>query len=173
MYKEIVTKAILGKGKKLFRNKYETTTINKVDSILGCWVINHEVDGFFIDNDIKIRGSFDTNIWYSYDDNSKTAVEVVSVNYEEIVNMDLDSYSGDNEVNIRVLKNPTVVDVSVDNNVIEYEIEKELGVEVIGETKVKIEVLKEESDDYEELDNELTDQEINRVIDAEIKENYL
>ncbi len=40
-YKEIVTKAIIGKGKKTFKNDYELNTDEKVDTVLGCWVINH------------------------------------------------------------------------------------------------------------------------------------
>ena len=41
MYKEIVTKAVIGKGKKTFRDKYEAITTDKIDTILVCWVINH------------------------------------------------------------------------------------------------------------------------------------
>lgn len=41
MYKEIVTKAVIGKGKKTFRNTYELRTTDKIDTVLGCWVINH------------------------------------------------------------------------------------------------------------------------------------
>lgn len=40
-YKEIVTKAILGKGKKLFTTTNKVTVENKPTTILGCWVINH------------------------------------------------------------------------------------------------------------------------------------
>lgn len=40
-YKEIVTKAVLGKGKKTFTNTYILNPNCQVSSILGCWVINH------------------------------------------------------------------------------------------------------------------------------------
>lgn len=49
-YKEIVTKAIIGKGKKTFKNDYEINTNEKVDTVLGCWVINHHLvvgDNYF------------------------------------------------------------------------------------------------------------------------------
>ena len=39
MYKEIVTKAVIGKGRKSFRNRYEAITPDKIDTVLGCWVI--------------------------------------------------------------------------------------------------------------------------------------
>lgn len=40
-YKEIVTKAILGKGKKYYKNSYSVNTTNSPSTVLGCWVINH------------------------------------------------------------------------------------------------------------------------------------
>ncbi len=40
-YKEIVTKAIIGKGKKYFKNSYTIETESKPTTVLGCWVINH------------------------------------------------------------------------------------------------------------------------------------
>lgn len=40
-YKEIVTKAVIGKGKKYFKDNYSMDVENKPTTILGCWVINH------------------------------------------------------------------------------------------------------------------------------------
>ena len=39
-YKEIVTKAIIGKGKKYFKNNYNIEA-KEATNVLGCWVINH------------------------------------------------------------------------------------------------------------------------------------
>ena len=41
LYKEIVTKTIIGKGKKYFKNNYTITPSDKPTTVLGCWVINH------------------------------------------------------------------------------------------------------------------------------------
>jgi spore coat protein E len=40
-YKEIVTKAVIGKGKKYFKNKYSVKSEVVPSTILGCWIINH------------------------------------------------------------------------------------------------------------------------------------
>ena len=40
-FKEIVTKAVIGKGKKYYKNSYTITTDNEPTTVLGCWVINH------------------------------------------------------------------------------------------------------------------------------------
>lgn len=41
MFKEIVTKAVIGKGKKHFKNTYNILVEHNANTILGCWVINH------------------------------------------------------------------------------------------------------------------------------------
>lgn len=40
-FKEIVTKAVIGKGKKQFTDNLSLQVTNKPNTILGCWVINH------------------------------------------------------------------------------------------------------------------------------------
>ena len=40
-YREIVTKAVIGKGKKKYRNSYQVTVEHAPSTILGCWIINH------------------------------------------------------------------------------------------------------------------------------------
>ena len=71
-YKEIVTKAVIGKGKKYYKNTYTINTENTPTTILGCWVINHKFKGTEVNNKIVITGSFDVNLWYSYNNDNKT-----------------------------------------------------------------------------------------------------
>ena len=144
MYKEIVTKAVIGKGKKTFRNKYEAITTDRIDTVLGCWVINHTMNGVNENGKVRITGSFDVNIWYSYDNNTKTSVEARKISYTEVVNVRLkenSSLTNDSEIIITSLKNPTVIDVSSRNNIINYEIEKQLGIEIIFDAKVMIQIV--------------------------------
>ena len=46
LFKEIVTKAIIGKGKKYFKDNYSIDVENVPSTILGCWVINHKFKGY-------------------------------------------------------------------------------------------------------------------------------
>ena len=73
-FKEIVTKAIIGKAKKTSTNEFMLTPELRPDTILGCWVINHRFNGFNNGGVVNIEGSFDVNVWYSYDNDTKTAV---------------------------------------------------------------------------------------------------
>lgn len=148
-YREIVTKAVISKGKKLFTENNQVTVSNP-STILGCWVINHNFQGSKSGNDIVIDGSYDVNIWYSYDNDTKTDVLKNTDTYHEVVHMrDRDDISGD-EIIVRSLKQPNCVKVDIDKNIINYTIEKELGIELVGDVKVKIET-NEEEDPWDEI----------------------
>ena len=171
-YKEIVTNTVIGKGKKTFKNDYELTTDTDVDTVLGCWVINHKIHGKKDDEYIKINGSYDINIWYSYDNNTKTNVVSKKMFYEERVrvkvreNGDLNDNS---EIIIRSLKNPTCIDVSNEDKTIKYTISKELGIEIVGDAKIRIPVSNSE-DDYDLI---IDEDAVNDEIDKSVNINYL
>ena len=148
-YKEIVTKAVVSKGKKLFTST-NNVMVNNPSTILGCWLINHNFDGVKENNKIIIDGSYDVNIWYSYDNDTKTDVVRETNKYSEVINMrERDNTSGE-EIIVRSLKQPSCVKVDIDGNNIIYTIEKELGIELVGDIKVKIEANLDE-DPWDEI----------------------
>lgn len=155
-YREIVTKTIVGKGRKAFSSKHLLTPENNPDTVLGCWVINHKFKGNNKKNEVTVNGSFDVNVWYSYDHDSKTAVTTRNFTYSELLKLrvkDIESLSNDNEIIVRSLRQPTVQDVKIKGNDVELFIEKELGIEIVGEGKVKIAIEEDElpwDDIYEE-----------------------
>lgn len=175
-FKEIVTKAILKKVKKSFTNKYEISLDNNIDTVLGCWIINHTNQATIINDMVNIVGSFDVNMWYSCESNTKTNVVSRNVNYEHNLKIEINDKlnSKNNEIIIRNLKNPTCIDVNVLNNTISYTIEKELGIELIGDTTVKIAVIEEENE-YESLNNDISEEEVKEAVEEidEVKEEYL
>ena len=174
-YKEIVTKAVVGKGKKYFKNNYSISTTDKPSTVLGCWVINHQFKGYKTGEKIGVDGSYDVNIWYSYDNDSKTTVINKKVDYNDLFNIktrENADLSGDNDIIVRTLKQPTCVKVDVDKDgVINFDIEKELGVELVGETKVKI-AIEEDEEPWEIVDDDVTDETLEEI-DNTVDENYI
>ncbi len=165
-YKEIVTKAIIGKAKKTSSADYTVETEESPNTVLGCWIINHTFNGFKKDNTVVIDGAFDVNVWYSYDLDSKTTVCTRKFTYADEMKMNkIDNVS---DIHVKCLKQPTVINVEVKDGIVHLSVEKEMGVELVGDTKVKISV-EESSDDYEELFDE---PEIDEVLD-EITDDYL
>ena len=170
-YKEIVTKAILGKGKKLFTTTNKVTVENKPTTILGCWVINHTFKGDKTNNVIQINGAYDVNIWYSYDNDTKTDVIREHNIYKEFVNIRATEDAEDEDIIVRSLKQPSCVKVDIEGNNIVYTVEKELGIELVGNTKVRI-ATEEDDDDWEDIVEEANQKDIDKI-DNEVKEEYL
>lgn len=170
-YREIISKSVISKGKKIFKKEGVIEVSNKPKTVLGCWVINHQFSGIKQDNQISITGSYDINIWYSYDNDTKTDVVKKTEKYTEIVKMkDFDNEYDNTSVLVRSLSDPKCSDVKVEDNNLNYQVEFTLGLELVGDVKVKVEVL-DNLDDYdliEEDEKENIDTKIN-----EINENYL
>lgn len=174
-YREIVTKTVLGKGKKLFTNHYSLTPEEVPSTILGCWVINHKFEGVKEQNKIRVRGTSDVNIWYSYDNNTKTLVSKQTITYDELLNVNKrrESNINDNsEVIVESLKDPTCTKVEIKDGKIEYDIEKELGIEIVGDAKVRI-AIDDSEDEWEEILEEPEEKDIISEIDKEVKENFI
>ncbi|HIS86998.1 MAG TPA: outer spore coat protein CotE [Candidatus Caccenecus avistercoris] len=173
-FKEIVTKAVIGKAKKTSVSKFSVTPNEIPDTVLGCWVINHTFEGHGLNGAVVINGGFDVNVWYSYNNDTKTAVATEHFTYEDKMNIKLKDgavLSDASEIIVRSLTQPTVTDVTTEQGVVNLSIEKELGVEIVGNTMIKVSV-EEEEDDYEVIEDETQEEEIDEVI-QEIDEDYL
>ena len=174
-FKEIVTKAVVGKGKKYFKNTYTLEATNKPSTVLGCWVINHKFKGYKSGETIGVDGSYDVNIWYSYENDSKTTVINKQIKYNDIFNVKIKEdadISGDTDIIVRTLKQPTCKKVDIgEDNTITFDIEKELGVEIVGETKMKI-AIEEDEEPWQDLTEEVTD-EVEKEIDENVNENFV
>ena len=153
--REIVTKAVIGKGKKRFKI---TSPLNDLrspaDSILGCWIINHKFGARKCDNSVDVKGVYDINVWYSFADNTQTEVARQTIEYDDQVNVHRTIrdclYEGD-EVIARTIQQPTCVDARI---------------EVIGETKMRVSILGPVESDCDTDDEE-------DEIDQQINPNFL
>ncbi len=171
-FKEIVTKAVIGKAKKSNSSSFSLNPEENANTVLGCWVINHSFNGIKgSDGKVIINGNFDVNVWYSYDKDKKTAVTTKKFNYSDSLNVPLRADSnldGASEIIVRCLKQPTVANVKIEDGVVLLDIEKEMGVEIVGDAKVKISV----EDDYDDYDEIIDDDEIDEIVEN-VDENYL
>lgn len=159
-YKEIVTKAVIGKGKKYFKNNYTIKSETTPTTVLGCWVINHKFKGYKTGNKIGVDGSYDVNIWYSYEGDSKTAVVNKKIDYNDIFNLKLKEsgdYVNDTDIIVRTLSQPNCTKVNIeDDGSINFDIEKELGVEIVGEKKIKI-AIEDDEEPWDDIEDDVDD----------------
>ena len=166
---------VVGKVKKHFKDNYSITTENVPTTVLGCWVINHKFKGYKSGDKIGVDGSYDVNIWYSYDNDSKTTVVNKKIDYNDLFNVKVKEnadLSNDTDIIDRTLKQPNCVGVNIDENGnIKFDIEKELGVEIVGETKMKI-AIEEDEEPWEDVDDEIDDK-VMEEIDKNVNVDYI
>ena len=98
-----------------------------------------------------------------------------TISYSELLNVkrtkELESNSQE-EIIVRSLKQPSCTKVEINGEKIEYSIEKELGIEIVGDTKMRISV-DEEEDEWEEIIDEEEQEEISKQIENSVEENFI
>ncbi|MFD2045725.1 outer spore coat protein CotE [Ornithinibacillus salinisoli] len=170
-YREIITKAVIGKGKKFTQATHSISPSHRPTSILGCWVINHLYNAKKASEDtVEISGSYDINVWYSYNDNTKTEVVTERVTYNDVVPLgikDDNCLNDDFDVICKVLQQPNCLECKISNqgHKIHVEIEREFLVQVLGDTKVYVKVDPKgfKYDDDDEWDYAVTDDELKEI----------
>lgn len=166
--RQIITKAVIGKGKKFTEASHIISPTHNPSSILGCWVINHHYKAKKKGDCVEVTGTYDINVWYSYNDNTKTEVVTEKVQYTDsipLVVKDENCISDDLEIIARATQQPNCLECEIaeKGGKIAVEVEREFIVEVIGETKVFVKLdpngVVEDDDDFEfdELEAELAD----------------
>lgn len=174
-FKEIVTKAVVGKGKKSTTENFSIRPEEKPSTVLGCWIINHKFQGSTNNGDIYVSGSYDVNVWYSYDNDTKTGVASGNFTYNDKMNVPITNggnLTNNTEVIVTSLVEPNVVDVKVDGDAVVFNVRKEMGIEVVGDTKIRVNV-EDNFDDYTEIPDDEVTEDVLKQIDNEIKEDYL
>ena len=164
--REIVTKAVIAKGKKAMHITHNIQTTTNPYSVLGCWIINHEFEATRNDQVVEISGEFEVNIWYSTEENCRTDVLREKVLYhkdikvKKIVN---EFMKNSDDVLARILKHPTVTNARIINDEIKLDIDLEILAEVIGETKMQVTVFVPVNNVDEDIDD----------LDIEVNEDFL
>jgi len=163
-YREIITRAVCGKGREFTKETHHIMPSHKPTSILGCWIINHLYNAEKCSKDsVRVRGSYDINVWYSFNDNTKTEVVTETVKYSDEIklkSMDDNCLNDDYDVVANVTQQPNCLECKIkkNGNKIAVDVEREFVVEVIGDTKVLVKVERGKHDrrsgewDYREKD---------------------
>ncbi len=164
--REIVTRAVIAKGKRIFKICETVKPINAPFSVLGCWIINHQFEATLNEKKVDLDGSFEIDVWYAYDNNTKTDVAKAFTNYTGTVRVReiiCDNIGSQCDVIARVLQQPTCTNAKITENGIEIEVVFEVLVEVIGETKMMVTVFNSCSEPYESVDD----------FESEINEDFI
>ncbi len=164
--REIVTRAVLAKGRKVLKLKETVTTLNSVTSVLGCWIINHNFTASLNGKEVTVNGSFENNIWYSYNDNSATDVARTIAEYESVIKVRevfADNISDHCDTVVRVLQQPTCTNAVITPEGIVIDVVFEVLVEIIGETKMMVNIVNcpTTNDFVDDFENEINEDFLN------------
>lgn len=154
--REIYTKAIVAKGKKLSKNTYSFTLNQCPFEILGCWITNHHYEAVIKNRIPKVIGTYDVHIWYSDSNEKDSFVEKHQITYMDdmqVIKKENRDFEQDDIIKARCLEKPKCLTASHDQETVQIEIEKEMQIEISGETCIKVEVKDEEEiwDDLEDI----------------------
>lgn len=176
--REIMTRAVCGKGRKFSKATHTISLPNKPTNILGSWAINHSFEAEKVGDIIEIIGTYDINMWYSYANNTKTTVETETISYVEQVQLSyLDSTCAKNsiEVNATATEAPTCVNANLtsDGSSVLVEVHKEFTVELTGETKVCVVICPNGCDDDDDKGYLIEDDDISSDETEDIDPSFI
>ena len=80
--------------------------------------------------------------------------------------------SSTKDIIVRSLKQPSCTNAKEKGNSIDFDIEKELGIEIVGDTKVKI-AIEEDEEPWDILSDDELSEEVEKEIEESVKEDYI
>lgn len=158
-YRQIISRAICGKGRKFSQVTHSIHPPDQIYHILGAWVINHSFESSKVGEAVEVRGTYDLNIWYSTKGNTKTDVSKETVRYVEQIPLtyyDRHTREGTVQVSAVCTQAPNCVEakLSPHRDLISVKVEKEIVVEMVGETKVTVAVFPHDLSEWDDKDKD-------------------
>ncbi len=151
MFREILTKAVVGKGRKSSITIHEILPEKAASRTLGCWIINsHATPYVKSDETIEVEGTYDIHIWYGCGEDQDTEIIKRTIDYKELIPFKIkpgERLGMNNDLKAFFVKYPVCTGLKLlENGKIEVVVEKELVVDAVGETKLKVQVTQGEEE---------------------------
>ncbi len=129
------TKAVT--AEKIYGNikKYNLITENMPSTVLGVWVINHKFESTKLEEDLRIEGEYEVNVWYSYGDNTKTDVVTKVIAYKEVVP---NIFNDTSDYYLKSLGIPNCQKTYIEHEKLIVEVSKQFEIEIVNEIDLKI-----------------------------------
>jgi spore coat protein E len=149
--KTILTKTIIGQGFKKSTHKHLLEPNHLPDSILGCWIINHNCKCENKGEYTEIQGSYEIHLWYSYENRTLTEVITQTFLYCEEVEVsifnELDRRA-ETESFVQVVEEPFCLQSGIEEAIITIDVEAFFLVKEAAELYLKIDTYAKELADF-------------------------
>jgi spore coat protein E len=150
MYREIVTRAVVGKGRIYNNNEAVIKTVSVPSKVLGCWIINHYYVNSFEGGKAIARGKYDLHVWYGFNDDTDTMIHKQTIDYVEEFALKMkpgEELSEENELISKCIKYPTCTSLNLnDDGTISIKVEKDISLDIIGEANLRVQISNSEED---------------------------
>ncbi|WP_066634969.1 outer spore coat protein CotE [Desulfolucanica intricata] len=151
--REIITKAICGSDHKnfLYSCDIEFSQNFIPTQILGTSITGFELNPATVEAYnaqkpiVTVTGSFDVNVWFSYNNGRDTEIAKEVVEFTEEIEIEEYDQAALNELEARAVltKTPQCKGAVIqNNNTIKVDVEFSIYTEVVGETKIKVQCYK-------------------------------
>ena len=164
-YQEILTKAVVGKGKLTSETEHLLECNLKPTKVLGCWVINHNLKPILKEDKVYVEGDYEVHIWYAYDEDKNTELHKEKIIYSELVPFKMKK---NEELTLKQelkVNSSSCVELKVEEDKLYLKIKKEIIVDAIGDAVIKVQLsdlVEEPIDLEEEIDNSVNVDYINK-----------
>lgn len=156
--REIITKAVIGKGHLNSKNIYKLELENNIDHVLGCWIVGHVYEANIKNEKLLVKGEFDINLWYALEDEPQSKVHVQKIEYNDqlaIITKENVDLKNSIELICSCPMQPICLEAKIlDMNHVEITIEKTIHVDIVGETKISIEIT-DKKEIWDEIDESI------------------
>lgn len=144
MYREILTKAIIAKGKRNIKESLTCNVNHNVSKVLGCWIINHSYEVYKDKQEVFIKGSYQVHLWFGYDNNTNSGLHTFSYDFNDQIpytfTLEKTNLNEKNDVKCYNITDPSCIKMTYEDNNIFIDIVRDYEIDIVGETKLKIKV---------------------------------
>lgn len=181
-FREIFVKTVCGEGDENVTESRSFHPNHRPTKILGTEITGNEFKAEYADNNVVVKGTYEMNIWYAYNEGRDTALLAVPVEYEDEVPLRRNEATPDSVCEVRVWNTygPKVIDTEIRGADVVITCSRTWHAEIIGEAALCVKVYpgqcrvddqcdKEDlvddssEEDYEDDEIEVADEQVGRT----------
>lgn len=140
MLKEILTKAVLSKGKIDSNEVVNIELKQDVSKLVGCWIINNQYLPIVENNELFLEGEYDIHLWYAINNDKDSLLEKKTCPYK--IKFEFDGKINCDELDFKVYCNeyPHCLNMEIKDGKPALNVSQKYSVDAIGETKFMVDV---------------------------------
>ena len=136
MYREILTIAIIAKGEKQVLDNNSINVEKSISKVLGCWIINHNINVQIENQDIYICGSYDAYLWFGFNKNTDSDLIKTTITFKDLIPYTFsftdEKLKDNNDVKEYIIIEPNCKSMTFKDDLINFEVERKISINELG-----------------------------------------